>query len=62
MINNQPADGEDVSWIWDTELEKMDLPSVSYAASGSCREQIAQRLEAAHRLTTVLQLKQMRWL
>ncbi|NLL65108.1 MAG: DUF1727 domain-containing protein [Clostridiaceae bacterium] len=47
VINNQPADGEDVSWIWDTELEKMDLPSVSYAASGSCREQIAQRLEAA---------------
>ncbi|HHX36520.1 MAG TPA: DUF1727 domain-containing protein [Clostridiaceae bacterium] len=46
VINNRPADGEDVTWIWDTELENMTLPAVPYGASGSCRSAVAERLEA----------------
>ena len=46
VLNNRPADGEDVSWIWDADLENMTCPDIPFGCSGTKREEMADRLDA----------------
>ena len=48
VLNDKPADGTDVSWIWDGEFERLtdfDIPSV--VIGGTRREELRLRLEVA---------------
>lgn len=47
FLNNRPADGEDVSWIWDADLEPFAFPDVPIGASGMRRSDMALRLTHA---------------
>lgn len=47
FLNNRPADGEDISWIWDADLEPFDFPDVPIGASGMRRGDMALRLTHA---------------
>lgn len=48
ILNDRPADGTDVSWIWDGEFERLpefDIPAI--AVSGIRREEMELRLKVA---------------
>lgn len=48
ILNNQYADGTDVSWIWDGNFEKMaNFPIQSVYTSGMRKEDMTKRLEVA---------------
>ena len=46
-LNDNFADGTDVSWIWDVEFEAFDLPNSHWVASGIRAGDIAVRLKYA---------------
>ncbi len=46
-LNDQDADGTDVSWIWDIDFESFDLSGCSAVLTGSRAEDIAVRLKYA---------------
>ena len=46
-LNDNFADGTDVSWIWDVEFEAFDLASSRFVASGMRAEDAAVRLKYA---------------
>jgi lipid II isoglutaminyl synthase (glutamine-hydrolysing) len=46
-LNDNFADGTDVSWIWDVEFEAFDLPSSRFVASGIRADDAAVRLKYA---------------
>lgn len=48
VLNDRPADGTDVSWIWDGEFEKLNDFEIPYVGvSGIRREEMALRLKVA---------------
>ncbi len=48
MLNDNVADGTDVSWIWDVEIEKIkNFPITSFYISGVRRYDMATRLKIA---------------
>ncbi|MDE1548874.1 Mur ligase family protein [Jeotgalibaca caeni] len=48
ILNDRPADGTDVSWIWDGEFEKLPEHDIrSVAVSGIRREEMHLRLKVA---------------
>ena len=49
VLNDNPADGKDVSWIWDAEVEKMsNIKNINQIyCSGRRAEDIALRLKYA---------------
>ena len=48
VLNDRPADGTDVSWIWDGEFEKLNDFAIPYVGvSGIRREEMALRLKVA---------------
>ncbi|NTW28315.1 MAG: DUF1727 domain-containing protein [Coriobacteriia bacterium] len=46
-LNDNFADGTDVSWIWDIDLDSMDLSRASFVFSGSRAEDLVLRLKYA---------------
>ncbi len=46
-LNDNFADGTDVSWIWDVEFEAFDLPNSRFVASGIRADDAAVRLKYA---------------
>ncbi len=46
-LNDNFADGTDVSWIWDVEFEVLDLPRSRFVASGIRADDAAVRLKYA---------------
>lgn len=49
ILNNQYADGTDVSWIWDGNFEKMaEYPIEAIFTSGMRKEDMTKRLEVAN--------------
>lgn len=48
VLNDRPADGTDVSWIWDGEFEKLTHFNIPFVGvSGIRREEMALRLKVA---------------
>ena len=56
-LNDNAADGTDVSWIWDVDFESFDLTECTFVVSGSRAEDLGVRLKYAgvdeRRLTVV---------
>ena len=46
-LNDHPADGTDVSWIWDVDFESFDLTECTFVASGTRAEDVGVRLKYA---------------
>jgi UDP-N-acetylmuramyl tripeptide synthase len=47
-INDLPADGEDLSWMWDVDFERLaDRPSLELVIAGRRHEDVALRLKYA---------------
>jgi UDP-N-acetylmuramyl tripeptide synthase len=46
LLNDNIADGTDVSWIWDVDFESRDLPERCYVSGGRCYD-MALRLKYA---------------
>jgi len=46
-LNDNFADGTDISWIWDVDFEYFDLAKTKFVASGNRAEDIALRLKYA---------------
>lgn len=46
-LNDLPADGEDVSWIWDVDFEQLAERGVNVVAAGRRRADVAVRLKYA---------------
>lgn len=46
-LNDNAADGTDISWIWDIDFESYDLSGCTLVLSGSRAEEIALRLKYA---------------
>jgi UDP-N-acetylmuramyl tripeptide synthase len=47
MLNDNPADGADVSWIWDVGLDSLDLSRCTFVTSGTRAEDAALRFKYA---------------
>lgn len=48
VLNDRIPDGRDVSWIWDTDIEKYKLENIHVYASGDRAYDMALRLKYAH--------------
>ena len=46
-LNDHPADGTDVSWIWDVDFESFDLTDCTFVVSGTRAEDAGVRLKYA---------------
>lgn len=46
-LNDNAADGTDVSWIWDVDLESLDLSACTFVLAGSRAEDAAVRFKYA---------------
>ena len=49
ILNDYPADGEDISWIWDANFEKvLEIPNIkNFYCTGTRAEDVALRLKYA---------------
>jgi UDP-N-acetylmuramyl tripeptide synthase len=47
LLNDRPADGEDVSWIWDADFERVPRIARSVVVSGTRAADLAVRLKYA---------------
>ena len=48
MVNNEYADGRDVSWLWDTDFEALKDYKNTIIAAGNCAYDVAVRLKYAN--------------
>lgn len=48
LLNDQPADGEDVSWVWDADFEQIAVAAPAFVTAGGARAyDLALRLKYA---------------
>jgi UDP-N-acetylmuramyl tripeptide synthase len=56
LLNDRAADGEDVSWIWDADIEQAPPIAASVATGGTRAYDLAIRLKYAGRTPDVIEL------